>query len=174
MHAKMDCNWELPTLRGTVRLGAPTKSRLSSIQFYDVNFYPYTAPGLDPVFAVCGGPFTVICRCILNKNSTIEVLRWFEDEENASEHGAPDDKQLNYNSVVWSRARNGDPLVCVTGDSRIKVLNVRTGKLATVRSISLIRLHLLTWHVDADRPWRFCQRPCYITSRPDYSRFREH
>ncbi|RII06573.1 hypothetical protein CUC08_Gglean009799 [Alternaria sp. MG1] len=141
----MDCNWELPTLRGT----AQTKSRLSSsesgcaltitscnthhvpAQFYDVNFYPYTAPGLDPVFAVCGGPFTIICRCILGKNSTVEILRWFQDEENTTEHGAPDDKQLNYNSVVWSQAENGDPLVCVTGDSRIKVLNVRTGKLAT-------------------------------------------
>ena len=63
-------------------------------------------------------------------------------------------QHINYNSVVWSQAENGDPLVCVTGDSRIKVLNVRTGKLATVCSTSLIRLHLLKLHVDADRSWR--------------------
>jgi hypothetical protein len=31
-------------------------------QFYDVEFYPYTAPGVDPVFAVCGGPF--VCRTL--------------------------------------------------------------------------------------------------------------
>jgi hypothetical protein len=69
-------------------------------------------------------------------------------------HSTSCNQQLNYNSVVWSQAENGDPLVCVTGDSRIKVLNVRTGKLATVCSISLVRLHVLTLHVDADRSWR--------------------
>jgi hypothetical protein len=40
---------------------------------------------------------------------------------------------LNYNSVEWSQAANGDPLVCVTGSSQIKVLNVMTGALVTVR-----------------------------------------
>ncbi|KAI4929796.1 hypothetical protein J4E85_004415 [Alternaria conjuncta] len=109
----MDCNFELPSLRATLRLGAPTKSRLSSTQFYDVDFYPYTAPGQVPVFAV---------------NGSVEILRWFEDDEATTEHGTSDDK-VNYNSIVWSQAENGDPLVCVTGDSRIKVLNVRTGEL---------------------------------------------
>jgi len=77
---------------------------------------------------VCGGPFTVICRCKLDSNGTVEILRWFEDDETTTEHGTSDDK-VNYNSIVWSQAENGDPLVCVTGDSRIKVLNVQTGEL---------------------------------------------
>ncbi|KAF7451301.1 hypothetical protein A1F99_030780 [Pyrenophora tritici-repentis] len=127
----MDPKWELPSLRGTMRLGAHTKSSLGTTQLYDVEFYPYTAPGVDPVFAVCGGPFTIICRCVLGKNDTIEILRWFEDEEISTEHGSAGDR-LNYNSVVWSQAESGDPLVCVTGDSRIKVLNVKTGELVSV------------------------------------------
>lgn len=126
----MEASWELPTLRGTIRLGGQTKSKLSTTQFYDVDFYPYTAPGLDPVFAVCGGPFTIICRCVLDKNGTIEILRWFEDEESTAENGSANPKQIRYNSVVWSQATNGDPLVCVACDSRIKVLNVRTGELS--------------------------------------------
>jgi hypothetical protein len=40
---------------------------------------------------------------------------------------------LIYNSVEWSQAENGDPLVCVAGTSQIKVLNVVTGALVTVR-----------------------------------------
>ncbi|KAG9385665.1 hypothetical protein A1F94_002415 [Pyrenophora tritici-repentis] len=105
----MDPKWELPSLRGTMRLGvcmspqlhiyrplttpqAHTKSSLGTTQLYDVEFYPYTAPGVDPVFAVCGGPFTIICRCVLGKNDTIEILRWFEDEEISTEHGSAGDR----------------------------------------------------------------------------------
>ncbi|RMZ73507.1 `extra sex combs` (WD-40 repeat family) [Pyrenophora seminiperda CCB06] len=101
------------------------------MHLYDVEFYPYTPPGRDPVFAVCGGPFvqTIICRCVLAKDYTIQILRWFEDEEASAEHGEPANRLNYYNSVVWSQAENGDPLVCVTGDSRIKVLNVKTGEL---------------------------------------------
>jgi hypothetical protein len=40
---------------------------------------------------------------------------------------------LIYNSVEWSQAENGDPLVCVAGTSQIKILNVITGDLVTVR-----------------------------------------
>ncbi|KAF1834020.1 WD40 repeat-like protein [Decorospora gaudefroyi] len=122
----MDSIWELPTLRGTLRPGGQTESEVNPIIFYDVEFYPYTPPGLDPVFAVCGGLYTIICRCILDKSNAIEILRWFEDEETTAGDGTANN---GYNSVVWSQAENGDPLVCVTGDSRIKVLNVRTGKL---------------------------------------------
>ncbi|ENI02283.1 hypothetical protein COCC4DRAFT_146150 [Bipolaris maydis ATCC 48331] len=123
----MEASWELPTLRGTIRLGASLHASLTTFvlaQFYDVDFYPYTAPGLDPVFA------TIVCRCILDKNGTIEILRWFEDEESTAENGSANPKQIRYNSVVWSQATNGDPLVCVACDSRIKVLNVRTGELS--------------------------------------------
>ncbi|KAJ4363151.1 hypothetical protein N0V83_010271 [Neocucurbitaria cava] len=38
---------------------------------------------------------------------------------------------LGYNSVVWSQAENGDPLVCITGNSQIRVFNVKTSKLET-------------------------------------------
>ncbi|KAF1945010.1 WD40 repeat-like protein [Clathrospora elynae] len=124
-------DYELPSLRATVRLGGQTKSKLSSTQFYDVEFYPYTPPGVDPVFAVCGGHLVLICRCIRKKNDTIEILRIFEDEENVPADSTSDDKlpSLKYNSVVWSQTEDGDPLVCVTGTSRIQVLNVRTGSL---------------------------------------------
>ena len=70
--------------------------------------------------------------------------------------------QVNYNSIVWSQAENGDTLVCVTGDSRIKVLNVRTGELTAVRAISLIVLHPLTLHPDPDRPWRCMDILCRL------------
>lgn len=46
--------------RQSVRIPLPPHAPLTALvlaQFYDVDFYPYTAPGLDPVFAVCGGPF---------------------------------------------------------------------------------------------------------------------
>ncbi|KAL6173345.1 hypothetical protein ACJQWK_00901 [Exserohilum turcicum] len=131
MHAKMDDSCELPSLRATMRLGGQTKAPLSATQFYDVDFYPYTAPGLDPVFAVCGGPFVVVCRCLLDKNNAIEILQWFEDDESTTEHGSPNVKQMNYNSLVWSQAKNGDPLLCVAGDARIKLLNARTGQLSS-------------------------------------------
>jgi polycomb protein EED len=77
-------------------------------------------------------------------------------------HLPPRNQQLNYNSVVWSQAENGDPLVCVTGDSRIKVLNVQTGKLTAVCSTSLIIPHVLTWHVDANRSWRCIHLYCRL------------
>ncbi|CBX90838.1 hypothetical protein LEMA_P058720.1 [Plenodomus lingam JN3] len=126
----MNQHGEIPSLRGTVRLGGQAKSRFNAAPCYDVDFYPYTLPGVDPVFAVCGDHYTLICRCVLEKDSTIEVLRWFEhDAAQAST------QPYNYNSLVWSRAENGDPLVCVTGDiSQIRILNVRSGEL--VQSIN--------------------------------------
>ncbi|KAI4624306.1 uncharacterized protein J4E87_005807 [Alternaria ethzedia] len=73
----------------------------------------------------------------MSVNGSVEILRWFEDDEATTEHGTSDDK-VNYNSIVWSQAENGDPLVCVTGDSRIKVLNVRTGELtASVNDLAI-------------------------------------
>jgi polycomb protein EED len=38
----------------------------------------------------------IICRSKLDSNGTIEILRWFEDEENTTEHAAPDDKVRVY------------------------------------------------------------------------------
>ncbi|KAF2475684.1 WD40 repeat-like protein [Lindgomyces ingoldianus] len=111
---------ELPSLRATIRLGG--KDSNTPTPWFDVKFYPYTPPGADPVFAVTGGCNTVICRCVLQKENSIEIIRWFKD----------DDEDVALNSIEWSRAANGDPLVCVTGvNPLIKVLNVKTGGLVT-------------------------------------------
>ncbi|KAI8931283.1 hypothetical protein NX059_011627 [Plenodomus lindquistii] len=116
---------EIPTLRGTIRLGGQAKSRFNPAPCYDVDFYPYTLPGIDAVFAVCGGTYTVICRCLVQGDSTIEVIRWFEHDD-AQASTSP----YEYNSVTWSQADNGDPLVCVAGSkSLIRILNVKTGEL---------------------------------------------
>ncbi|PSN69298.1 WD40 repeat-like protein, partial [Corynespora cassiicola Philippines] len=92
---------------------------------HDVSFCPYTS--VDPVFAVTGGTATVVCRCVLDAETSIEILRWFEDDEERK----PDDP-LVLNSLAWSQAKNGDPLLCVGGNTpHIKVLNVTTGELVT-------------------------------------------
>jgi polycomb protein EED len=40
---------------------------------------------------------------------------------------------LRYNSVAWSQAQNGDPLLCVTGDdAQITILNVTLKELVAV------------------------------------------
>ena len=40
---------------------------------------------------------------------------------------------LCYNSVAWSQAQNGDPLLCVTGDdAQITILNVASRKPVAV------------------------------------------
>ncbi|KAK3061546.1 hypothetical protein LTS18_005956 [Coniosporium uncinatum] len=110
-------------LRATERLG--TKETNDNTKLYDVSFYPYTAPGVDPIFAVCGDRHTFVCRTAPGKETAIETLQWFEDED--KDHNGP-----SLNSLVWSRdAMTGDPLLLVAGVSpKIKVLNVKTGELA--------------------------------------------
>lgn len=120
----MDPQRELPTLRGTVRLRGRPKSRSNAGPCYDVEFYPFTMPGVDPVFAVCGDNYTVIGRCVLKKDSTVDVIRWFEHQEPQAST-----TPYSYNSIAWSQADNGDPLLCVAGNlSQIRILNVRTGQ----------------------------------------------
>jgi len=109
-------------LRATERLG--TKETNDATKFYDVKFYPYTTPGVDPIFAICGNTHTFVCRATPGKEKAIETLRWFEDKD--EDHNGP-----SLNSLVWSKdAKTGDPLLLVTGVSpKIKVLNVKTGEL---------------------------------------------
>ncbi|OAL47930.1 WD40 repeat-like protein [Pyrenochaeta sp. DS3sAY3a] len=101
-------------------------AHISGAIWFDVKFYPYTKPGLDPVFAICGDYLVVICRCVLEKDRTIEILHCFQDESKAI-----NEEHMKLNSIAWSQAENGDPLVCVAGSGtpEIKVLNVRTGRL---------------------------------------------
>ncbi|ORY03654.1 WD40-repeat-containing domain protein [Clohesyomyces aquaticus] len=111
---------ELPSFRSTIKLGG--KDEVVSDTWWDIKFYPYDEPGAAPVFAVTGLRHTLICRCVSEKDTNIEVLRWFED----------DNKEAELYSVAWSRAANGDPLICVAGaDPIIKVLNVRTKETFT-------------------------------------------
>lgn len=88
---------------------------------YDAQFYPYTPPTVDPVFAVVRGRNAIVYRPLLEKDKGVEVLRGFED----------DDVKENLNSVAWSQdLRTGDPLLCVAGsNAQIKVLNAKTGQL---------------------------------------------
>lgn len=74
-------------------------SYIQSAPFYDVKFYPYTPPGVDPVFAVtgdrsvsiplvssrCGAESfkTVVCRVVLARDNAIEIIRWFKDDDDA-------------------------------------------------------------------------------------------
>lgn len=112
---------DLPSLRAILRLG--DKKSTDSTPWFDVKFLPGNLGGDSPVFAITGGNSVLICRCVHEKENSIEVLQCFEDQE-------PD---VQYNSVAWSRAANGDPLVCVTGlIPKIKILNVKTGEFVTV------------------------------------------
>lgn len=97
----------------------------SSQTFYDVRFYPYNAPGSDPVFAATGDEgYTIVCRCKEIDGQVIQVLRFFHDEAEGA--------LQRLNSLVWSKdAATEHPLLCVSGeDSRIKILDIVTGKLA--------------------------------------------
>ncbi|KAI9714684.1 MAG: hypothetical protein M1812_006349, partial [Candelaria pacifica] len=89
---------------------------------YGVQFYPYTPPGVDPIFAVTGDRETIICRPLPEKSKGVERIRWFRD----------DDEHAVLNSCAWSQdLETGDPLICVAGRSpKIKILNVKTGQLA--------------------------------------------
>lgn len=109
----------LPRLVSTVKLG-----RNDSLQLYDAKFYPYTAPGVDPVFALCGGVHTVVCRPSKAPADGVEVIRWFRDQ----------DSNANLNSLVWSvDPDTGDPLLCVSGCSpKITVLNIKTGQVVRI------------------------------------------
>ncbi|KAI9839265.1 MAG: hypothetical protein M1819_003259 [Sarea resinae] len=110
--------------------------------FYAVQFYPYTAPGVDPVFAVVGERQVIICRPSSAKGKAPEVIRWFKDEDDIREwfknekpedyaKRGPDPGSPDLTSCVWSQdLETGDALICVAGGSpKIKVLNVRTGEL---------------------------------------------
>ncbi|OJD38842.1 wd40 repeat-like protein [Diplodia corticola] len=116
---------DLPNLRATLRIDGKVSTGNDRAQFtarlYDVQFYPYTPPGVDPIFAATGGQQTFVCRPTLDRDNAVEIIREFRDE----------DQDLELNSLVWSQDIDGNPLLCVAGSpsSIIRVLNVTTGKL---------------------------------------------
>lgn len=89
---------------------------------------------------------------MLKKDSAVQVIRWLEHEESQRASKTP----YNYNSLAWSQAGNGDPLLCVTGNiSQIRILNVATGQLVQVMLIKQPTfLPRVLIHTDADRTWR--------------------
>ncbi|KAF2835213.1 WD40 repeat-like protein [Patellaria atrata CBS 101060] len=113
---------EFPQPKAYIRLG---KHVNSDQKWNDVKFYPYTKPGVDPVFAVVGGRDVVVCRPTLDKNEPIQILRWFSDPELGQS------EEDDFFTVDWSKdADTGDPLLLVSGKNpKIKILNVRADKL---------------------------------------------
>ncbi|KUJ16798.1 WD40 repeat-like protein, partial [Mollisia scopiformis] len=97
--------------------------------FWSVKFYPYTEPGVDPVFAVVGGKRILVCRPPTGKetSSKVEIIRLIIDEE-VNSGGS------NHFACAWSKDREtGDPLLCVAGSTaKIKVINVITGECLRV------------------------------------------
>ncbi|CZR62292.1 related to `extra sex combs` protein (WD-40 repeat family protein) [Phialocephala subalpina] len=126
--------WELPHLREAHQLPG------AGGDFWSVKFYPYTEPGVDPVFAVVGGKRAslpsrtpkccmlmirlqiLVCRPPAGKESSsrIEIIQLIIDEEQEADHFA----------CAWSKdLETGDPLLCVSGvNAKIKIINVLTGE----------------------------------------------
>ncbi|KAI9718682.1 MAG: hypothetical protein M1828_006617 [Chrysothrix sp. TS-e1954] len=96
--------------------------------FYAVAFYPYSALGEEPAFAIASlDGRSWICRPAVDHSDVddpakdIDVLNLFRDEE-------PDER---YNALCWSKEHlSGTPLLCLAGEKgKIKVLDALTGKL---------------------------------------------
>ena len=74
---------------------------------------------------------------------------------------------IDYNSVTWSQAENGDPLLCVAGDAshQIKVFNITTKQLVAVRHTYVQRNRSTDKAADPSRT-----RRCELGSIPDQRR----
>ncbi|PSS25870.1 hypothetical protein M430DRAFT_134729 [Amorphotheca resinae ATCC 22711] len=102
----------------------PSSNQLTrSTDFWSVKFYPYTEPGVDPVFAAVGGKHILVCRLpsTAKEGTSIEVIQSVLDEEPDSDHFA----------CVWTKdLSTGTPLLCVAGDNaKILIINALTGQL---------------------------------------------
>ncbi|TVY37619.1 Polycomb protein, partial [Lachnellula subtilissima] len=118
--------WELPSLRESHQIPGIGNGK----DFYGVQFYPYTEPGVDPVFAIVGGKHILICRPPAAENTKVEVTQYCVDEEtNKDKNG--DDQEEDYYTCVWTKDfETGDPLLCVAGlNATIKIISALTGKL---------------------------------------------
>ncbi|RAL59676.1 hypothetical protein DID88_000309 [Monilinia fructigena] len=92
-------------------------------EFWSVKFYPYTKPGVDPIYAVVGGKHILICRPPTEENG-VEVIRCIIDEEPSADHY----------TCCWTKdLATKTPLLCVAGvDAKIKIFDVLSGKLLRV------------------------------------------
>ncbi|THV50968.1 hypothetical protein BGAL_0128g00030 [Botrytis galanthina] len=113
--------WELPKLKEAHQFtNAPT---VENNEFWTVKFYPYTKPGVDPMYAVVGGRHILICRPPTDKKG-IEIVRLIIDEEPDTEHYA----------CCWTKDL-AKPLLCVAGlNAKIKIWDVLSGEL--IRAIN--------------------------------------
>ncbi|KAF7957343.1 hypothetical protein EAE96_002929 [Botrytis aclada] len=119
--------WELPKLREAHQFtNLPTEKHknaptVENNEFWTVKFYPYTKPGVDPIYAVVGGRHILICRPPTEKRG-IEVVRLIIDKEPDTEHYA----------CCWTKDL-AKPLLCVAGlNAKIKIWDVLSGKLIRV------------------------------------------
>ncbi|KAK8255936.1 WD40-repeat-containing domain protein [Phyllosticta capitalensis] len=90
--------------------------------YYDAQFYPYTAPGVDPFFAATGHQSIFVCRPSKGKDGKyIEYIREWKDS--SKEKGQP----TELNSVAWTQnIENGNPRLCIAGIQPpiIKIMDV--------------------------------------------------
>ncbi|KAI5838728.1 WD40-repeat-containing domain protein [Morchella snyderi] len=159
-------HWRFPTVKAII---GPNKGS-PGVTYYGAYFYPYTPPGVDPVFAVVGGREVIIARP--HPSRGIEIIHYFHDDL-----FFPTEALC---SACWTRCtRTGAPLLAVGGAAGIiKILNIRTGKvqqtlvghgdeimeilvsptdqaiLASASADSTVRL----WNIDA----RYTRQPCAL------------
>ncbi|TAQ91070.1 hypothetical protein B7494_g633 [Chlorociboria aeruginascens] len=127
--------WELPHLREAHQLPS------ANSDFWSVKFYPYSKPGVDPVFAIIAEKQasittptsahvlltqymqTLICRTPIagKEGASMQVIQAIVDQEPNAE---------NY-ACTWSKdSKTGTPLLCVSGGTaKIKVVNALTGEV---------------------------------------------
>lgn len=109
--------WKFPTVKSTI---GPNKGS-PGVTFYGAYFYPYTPPGVDPVFAVVGGREVIIARP--HPSRGIEIIQYFHDDL-----FFPTEALC---SACWTRCTStGAPLLAVGGAAGIiKIINIHTGKV---------------------------------------------
>lgn len=106
--------WELPHFKEAHQMQG-------SDDFWSVKFYPYTEPGIDPVFAVAGGKRILVCRPPGKENTKMQVIQLIIDEDADADHYA----------CAWSKdLETGAPLLCVSGgNGKIKIIDALSGEL---------------------------------------------
>ncbi|KAG9240075.1 WD40-repeat-containing domain protein [Calycina marina] len=105
--------WELPRFRESHQI--PDGGDL-----WSVKFYPYTKPGIDPIFAVVGGQHILVYRMPIGKKG-LEVIQSIVDLETDTDHFA----------CAWTKdLKTNEPLLCVAGtNAKILIIEILSGKL---------------------------------------------